>query len=163
MAGVAVRIDVRGVPRLREWIRRLDPADALPLIAAAGESVTRALLAEGGPAPDGTPWKPWRAGYEGGQGILHRSGALRDSIESGADRDEAWWGSNLVYARIHQEGGVVTPKRSGGLLSWVGGGGERVFARRVTIPARPFLGFGPRIEDAIEGAVETWWRRSLPA
>lgn len=164
MAGTAITIELRGLRALRDWLGRIDPRDALPLVAAAGESVTRQRLQSGGPAPDGTPWAPWNEHYtERGQSLLHKSGALRDSIESGVAGDTAYWGSNLVYARIHQLGGVIKPKPSNpkGLLSWVDGG-ARWFARSVTIPARPYLGFGAAEQRAVSEAFEAWWRRSLP-
>ena len=46
-------------------------------------------------------------------------------------------GSNAPYARIHDVGGVITPKTKR-LLSWIGESG-RVFAKSVTIPARPYF------------------------
>lgn len=163
MAGTAITVELRGFAALQDWLRRIDPRDALPLVAAAGESVTRQRLASGGPAPDGTPWAPWSAGYTGGQSILQKDGHLLSSIESGVSGDTAFWGTNQVYARIHQFGGTIKPKPTNkrGLLSWVSGG-QRRFARSVTIPARPFLGFGAIERRAVTEAFEAWWRRSLP-
>ena len=46
--------------------------------------------------------------------------------------------SGVIYAAIHEFGGVITPKRAK-YLSWIGKGGERVFAKRVKMPARPYL------------------------
>ena len=164
MAGTAITVELRGFAALQDWLRRIDPRDALPLVAAAGESVTRQRLTSGGPAPDGTPWAPWSPRYtDRGQSILHKSGALLSSIESGVSGDTAFWGTNLVYARIHQLGGTIKPKPTNkrGLLSWIDGG-QRRFARSVTLPARPFLGFGPGERRAVTEAFEAWWRRNLP-
>lgn len=43
-----------------------------------------------------------------------------------------------IYARIQEYGGVITPKRAR-LLSWVDKGGIRRFAKRVTIPPKPYM------------------------
>lgn len=52
-------------------------------------------------------------------------------------RAEAEIGTNLEYARIQEFGGTIVPK--GQFLRWVNDAGEEVFARSVTIPARPYL------------------------
>ncbi len=45
----------------------------------------------------------------------------------------------VIYGRIHEYGGVIKPKTAK-VLSWVDRRtGERVFANRVTIPARPYM------------------------
>lgn len=46
--------------------------------------------------------------------------------------------SGVIYAAIHEFGGVIEPKRAK-YLSWIGPTGERVFAKRVRMPARPYL------------------------
>ena len=53
-------------------------------------------------------------------------------------RAEAEVGTNLEYARIQELGGTVRPVHAR-LLHWVGDDGDDVFARSVTIPARPYL------------------------
>lgn len=51
-------------------------------------------------------------------------------------------GTNVPYAAIHQFGGVITPKNKKALMIPMAGG--VIFAKKVTIPARPFLGFGDK-------------------
>ena len=84
-------------------------------------------------APDGTPWlKSARAIADGGR-TLTDTGRLRGSITH-AVMDAGHTveiGSNVVYAAIHQFGG-----RTGR-------------GRRVTIPARSYLGIDGRDRDAI--------------
>jgi len=46
-------------------------------------------------------------------------------------------GPTIVYGRIHELGGVILPVYAK-LLSWVDNG-KRIFAKRVQIPARPYL------------------------
>lgn len=56
--------------------------------------------------PEGTPWKPTR---RGGQ-ILSLSRVLRNSLTYKATSDTAEVGTNVVYAAIHQFGGVIRAK-----------------------------------------------------
>ena len=84
-------------------------------------------------APDGSPWlQSARALAEGGQ-TLTDTGRLRGSIAhtvaGGGHAVEV--GSSVLYAAIHQFGG-----RAGR-------------GRRVTLPARPYLGIDDRDRDAI--------------
>lgn len=70
--------------------------------------------------------------------ILQRSGDLKKSIEIGHVGDSyVEIGSSLPYARIHQLGGVVRPKRHRFLFVPTAGGFLRL--REARIPARPFL------------------------
>lgn len=89
--------------------------------------------------PTGTKWpKSKRAAKEGGQ-TLTNIGTLRKSIDKIATSDKVMVGSNLPYARIHQKGGTVKPKK-GKYLKFKGLDGKDVFVKEVTIPARPYLG-----------------------
>ena len=47
-------------------------------------------------------------------------------------------GPTVVYGRIQELGGVIKPVIAK-MLSWVGDGGERIFANSVTLPPRPYL------------------------
>ena len=87
--------------------------------------------------PQGQKWpKSGRAANEGGQTLTER---LQKSIDYAATPDKVMVGSNLVYARIHQKGGAITPKKAKHLV-FKGTGGRTVSADKVTIPPRPFLG-----------------------
>lgn len=74
--------------------------------------------------------------------VLHaRSGRLRESVrdETGSDGDvvtgSVW--TDLIYAPVHEFGAVIYPKHARLLRFEVDG--EKVFARRVRIPARPYF------------------------
>jgi phage gpG-like protein len=70
------------------------------------------------------------------------SGTLRRSVKAtppqslGPGRAGAAVGSSVVYARIQEFGGVIEAK--GGMLHWTDGSGAH-FAKRVELPARPYL------------------------
>jgi phage gpG-like protein len=70
---------------------------------------------------------------------LIKSARLRGSITSLPTADDVRVGSNLIYARVHQDGAVIVPK-AGKFLRFGGAGGGFIFARRVDIPRRQYLG-----------------------
>lgn len=105
----------------------------------------------------------------GASGLNVRSGRLRGSIagnvRKGPNGPEVVWSaggrsgaSDVVYARIHEFGGVIRPKRAAALRFSVGGGDTRagvsrgdgsgnfVVVQSVTMPKRPYL--GPAARDA---------------
>lgn len=131
---------------LRELARQLDQVDgdkrgALEAIGEGWESLVKGNFAAG-TAPDGTPWKPSeRARARGGKGTLVLSGDLRDNIRHDVlDDDTVEVGTNKVYAAAHQFGATIVPKKPGGVLRFKTATGW-VSARRVVLPARPFLGW----------------------
>ncbi|BCH63692.1 hypothetical protein RvVAT039_09080 [Agrobacterium vitis] len=98
-------------------------------------------------APDGSRWKTLsqatRDQREKKYGhaptsILRASGDLMNSINMEASDTDVRIGSTLVYAAIHQFGGDA-------------GAG-----RRVTIPARPYLGLSAADEDEVVAIAEEW-------
>lgn len=89
-------------------------------------------------APDGTPWKASLRAEKTGTPTLVMTSNLRDSIHYVADAAGVSVGSALIYAKIHQTGGVIEAK--GGALSFTLYGGAFVTVRSVKIPARPYLG-----------------------
>lgn len=102
--------------------------------------------------PQGRKWEPsGRASEEGGQ-TLTSKGRLRDSIDRVATPDKVMVGSNLAYARIHQEGGIITPKNAKKLV-FTGRGGKKVAVDKVTIPARPYLGVSEEDLDDVKAAM----------
>ena len=56
----------------------------------------------------------------------------------------------LVYARIHEFGGVIFPRRAP-FLVFRGREGNLVFTKKVTIPARPYIG---RALDDFAGVIK---------
>ena len=102
--------------------------------------------------PQGNKWEPsGRASEEGGQ-TLTDTGRLRRSIDYAATAGKVMVGSNLAYARIHQEGGIITPKNAKKLV-FTGRGGKKVAVDKVTIPARPYLGVSEEDMDDVKAAM----------
>lgn len=137
-SGVSITIDAGALDEALVRLRPLLAFDGSALmeeIAALGESQTRRRILDEKTAPDGTPWPPNREGTP----ILHRSGQhLLASIAFASSAEEATWGASWEFAHIHQDGATITAKSSRA-LAFESGGGKR-FARKVTIPARPFVG-----------------------
>lgn len=137
MAGVAVTFDLSQLPGLSAAlgaaIARLDDLEPLmDQIGNAMETTTHERF-ETERGPDGTPWTPTiRSREEGGQ-ILRLDGHLDNSVTHRASADSVEVGSNLIYARIHQQGGTISAKS----------------IESVLIPARPYLGIGGDDEETI--------------
>lgn len=62
-------------------------------------------------APDGTGWEPSRRAKEEGGQTLSLTRRLRNSITAAHSATEASVGTNVVYAAIHQFGGVIRAKK----------------------------------------------------
>lgn len=89
-----------------------------------------------------------------------RSGTLRRSIhpeyDFTADKAVAIIGTNTIYARIHEYGGVILPKTKKALKFKIGD--KWVITKRVVMPERSFLRTAlretvPEIEAVLKAAV----------
>lgn len=142
---------------VREGLARLGRAAARPEAALKNialhlvQSTVERVRQER--SPDGQPWAPLNPDYAAakrGPGMLREMGNAGGMIASlswellGGSSVEV--GTNRVYARIHQLGGVIRPKRADHLVFRLGG--RTVVARQVTIPARPWLGVS--VDDQVE-------------
>lgn len=109
--------------------------------------------------PDGQAWEQsTRAREEGGQ-TLSKSNILRQSITYEHSASKLEVGSAMIYARIHQEGGEIKPKNKDKLVFRVGG--QLIFADKVTIPARPYLGFTDQDEQELSDIVHDHWEGAI--
>lgn len=133
-----ISIDVSGLAPIEQLIGKLDPLQTETLLESLARMIReqiRERLIAGGPSPSGAAWKP---NLEGRKPILHRSGALARSIDYAVAGSQAVVGSGLVYAAIHQFGGTILPKKGDRLAFRIGN--RQVFAKKVTMPARPYVG-----------------------
>lgn len=108
--------------------------------------------------PWGEAWKPPK--FRFGQ-PLRDTGRLRNSISYQAADEEVTVGTNLKYAAVHQFGAVITPKNKKRLVFEVRG--IKIFARKVTIPARPFMPIGKPLPESWEQGVKDTITRAIVA
>ena len=122
-----------------------DKSELLDGLGALGASQTKRRIAVEKTAPDGSAW-PDNAE---GSSTLFQSGALADSVDHQQESSNAVsWGSSLIYAGVHQFGAVIVPDSAKTLAFSIGG--SPVFAKKVTIPARPFVGISDNNGQEIE-------------
>ncbi len=160
-AGISLR--VQGEAAINGVFRRLeDPARRLRLserLAAYGLSSTEERF-ESQVAPDGTPWKPSERAKTSGGKTLVKTPRLAVSFSPFATKDEAGWGTNVLYARIHQFGGVILPKNKAA-LSFRLASGAFVSASKVTMPARPMLGVNDYDRQRLAGIAMRWGQEAI--
>lgn len=165
MAGFSATLtidDVRARTVLSQWADGGDDLAELmdPIGSALRDNVIDRF--ETGRAPDGTAWpKSRRATQQGGKTLVD-SARLRNSMTYEAGAGEVTVGTNVIYAAIHQFGGVIKAKTAKGLSFTVPGfaaeGGQEDFVnvQSVTMPPRPFVGIGPEDEASIVDMFEAW-------
>ena len=148
MSGVALNVTLdsdQAETRMAEIEELLRDANILPLAQRAlGESVTEntRLAFVDGASPYGERWAPLK--LRSGQ-PLRDTGRLANSITWDAE-DILRVGTNVCYASVHQFGATIKarpgdagsnscgPRKGASFLHFNG-----IFAKQVTIPARPFL------------------------
>lgn len=100
-------------------------------------------------SPGGVPWaalNPLYAATKKGPGTLRETNRLADIIYQVAE-DMVLVGTNAVYARIHQFGGIIKPKTAAALVFSLGG--RIVHAMSVKMPKREFLGLTDADQEEI--------------
>jgi phage virion morphogenesis protein len=153
MTGVAIRVDDGDLARRLVQLAGLADAPRDELADGIGRLVqeqTRRRIEVDKTAPDGSAWKPNRAGTS----TLYAEGHLSRSVDYVASSHGVAVGSGLVYARIHQQGGKIKPKKGKALRFMVGN--AAVFARTVTIPKREWLGLSAADQQDIVEATQDW-------
>ncbi len=165
MSGLSIAIDVSAAA-VRGGLRELQAAganmrDTWDVIGRRWVDLLRQNF-EFGVAPDGTPWKPsHRAEREGGQTLIDK-GLLRDSLTHLADDAGVTVGTNKVQAAALNFGATIVPTQ-GKFLRFVAPGGGEVFAKKVTIPPRPFVGINDTFWDEFAGIITGRLRRAASA
>lgn len=125
-------------------------ANSRLLMASVGEALVSGTIRRfnNEESPKGEKWeKSGRAIAEGGQ-TLSDTAHLRKSIDFKATPAQVMVGSNLLYARIHQLGGTIKPKK-GKALKFKGKNGQDIFVSEVNMPARPYLGVSKADMDEV--------------
>lgn len=110
-------------------------------------------------SPDGNKWAPLTpltlSNRRQPRGILRDSGELMRSIHFEASSSRAEVGTNLNHPKVWvmQHGATIKARRVPFLRIPAGGGGF-VSAKRVSIPARPYIGIGMDDEEMVREALE---------
>ena len=176
----AIRYDIGDFERsLGELIKKLENRAPLmrEMAAAMGDAVEENFAQQGRPAWMG--WSPAYARHRRGGKILQKSGRLAASITQYSTNDEATVGTNVKYARIHQEGGEISiPARSQKAYyrqNKDGSVGNRfvkksrsnfeqwntIGAYKIKMPARPFLHLTEDDVEKMESTAEQYLKRIL--
>ena len=154
----------------RAAFRRLIRAGShpAPLLRAFGEALLRSTQERmsAQKAPDGSTWAPlhpWTRETKRHSKILTENpqaglaATIRYQLD-GARRVRV--GSDKVYSRIHQYGGIIRPVMAPALAIPRAGGGVRL-VQKVTIPARPYLGISTDDRRELQALVGEYVHRML--
>lgn len=136
MAKITFKIDdSRAVAKLA--LLQKAAANPQPVYATIGRVLVNRirLCFKMGVDPWGNPWAALK--MRKGQ-PLRDTGRLQRSITSRADAEGVTVGTNVFYAPTHQFGATITPKKAKRLV-FPGPGGNLIFAKKVVVPARPFM------------------------
>ena len=167
-------------PRAATLIKRLKKLEGAienpaPILEDVGEVLRKSTVSRffSQTSPTGRRWKPSKASKRKRRPTLVRTGDLRDSIRVAMSPGKVGIGTDLYYARIHQQGGPIdaeytTRSKAGVTASFRlpslshltpsassparlakaalrrGRVRRRQKARRVKLPARKFLGVSKR-------------------
>jgi phage gpG-like protein len=146
---VSLIITTHGIAAAVEQLERLtgwSPADGAQRIAPILESQTRRRIESEKRSPRGVAWAPNRTGTS----TLLRTGRhLRDSIANRTSGPDAIVEAHWQHAHVHQTGMTIRPRNAKRLMFRIGPNGAPVFAHKVTIPARPFIGLSTENHDEI--------------
>ncbi|CAM5398494.1 hypothetical protein AFEL58S_01997 [Afipia felis] len=137
---VSVVVNTHGLAEAVAQLNRLTSwkvEDGARHIAPILESQTLRRVDVEKRSPRGEAWKPNRTGTS----ILRRTGRhLRDSIAGRAAGADAIVEAHWEHAHVHQTGMDIHPRNGKALVFRVGANAQPIFARKVTIPKREFIG-----------------------
>ncbi len=137
--GGSIQFDILGAAQLEARLAALGLAaegqELLMGLARLGKSQTQRRISSEKTAPDGAAWLPNKAG---GSTLFATGDHLYDSIDEDVSGHTARWGTGWIGAPVHQFGATIVPGNAKALAFKAGG--KTVFAKKVVIPARPFLG-----------------------
>jgi phage gpG-like protein len=151
----AMTLDITQIAAVRGMLDQLAGADTAELMERIGIVAENAISDnfEGEHDPDGVSWVPsFRAKNEGGKTLTDHA-ILANSIDGSATATSVERGSNLIYARIHNEGGTI--KGNPNLKFNIPGLGFRN-VDSVTMPKRQFVGWGRESLADAEAETEDW-------
>jgi phage gpG-like protein len=138
--------------KVEQALKSIEKAlSAKSLLLTIGNDLVEGVIADQfkqGKDPYGNAWK--KLAFRQGQ-PLRDSGTLSASFMAKEEGDKVIVGTPVSYAPIHQKGMVITAKPNNAgtnsigkrygakALKFKGGSGGFIYAKKVTIPARPIL------------------------
>jgi phage virion morphogenesis protein len=168
MTGATLTADFQDGP-FREGIERMQllTRDFSPMLKTMGVGLVKTTQNRFVAAkdPEGKAWArltPEYAMYKKGPGILRgraMSGGLMGSITFKVDGTQLRVGSNKIYAAAHQFGVTIVPVNAKALRFWIGG--KLIVTDHVTLPARPYLGFGAADQLVALETLDFFYSRAL--
>ncbi len=138
MDGVSFQIETKGLEGALARLNRLGALNKTELmdgLGRLGQEQTRQRIEVEKTSPAG---EKWTQTIEGRKALFVTGAHLARSIDYVSTESDARWGSGWIGARVHQYGATIRPKKARALCFMLGG--KKVFAQRVTIPARPYVG-----------------------
>lgn len=158
MPGYDIRLE-GDTRRMLRKIRSFSEVDKKKINAALGEAMRESTLErfKQSKDPTGRRWKTSiRAAQTGGKTLI-KSTHLRTSIKTKSDATGFAVGSNAKHAATHQfgePGRTIRPKTKKVLRFMVNGKWISKKEVKVSIPARPFLGFSEDDMQEMKATVE---------
>ena len=151
MAATDATIDPVALKQLQDRLAGF--SETGPLMARIGRvmKTDTQLNFRRGTSPQGNSWAPLKG--RNGQ-PLRDTGRLMRSIDYEASDDEVVIGTNVKYGPTHQFGAVIKPKNGKFLKFKIGN--QFVSLKKVTIPARPFIGLAARQLNKINESITKW-------
>jgi phage gpG-like protein len=157
MSGNGITGDFAKLARLQAQLKELMTSDSRKRLSdvVGAAVVTRLQFGfRASESPYGAAWKPLQV-RTGGKPLLD-TGRLRSSLSYQPTSSRFVVGTSFVGAAVHEFGATIVPRR-GRFLRFRGRSPRRtrhatdwIFARKVTIPARPFM------PNAAQGIPEAW-------
>lgn len=124
-----------------ESLSRADAADLADALGALGVRQTQRRIHNEKTSPAGAAWKPNKRGGS----ILELHGALVSTMAHTAAPWAATWGSNMVYAAIHNFGGPIHFKAG----------------HTIIMPQREYLGLSDANAAEMEDLALVWLQSKL--
>jgi phage virion morphogenesis protein len=143
MAGLTFKINDKGAAAKINALQKA-AGNMRPVYALIGSRIANKIRLgfKLGSDPWGAPWKALK--LRKGQ-PLRDTGRLQRSITSRPDDQGVTIGTNVKYARVHQYGATIVPVKAKRLV-FPGPSGKLIFAKKVVVPARPFMPIQPGAE-----------------
>lgn len=148
-----------GVAKLEKLIQRAE--NKAGLLKNIGEALLQTTLErfDSQKDPQGRAWAPLKPLTIEARGssspILTVSGRLKGSLNYEVSGDALKLGPSAIHGAVHQFGATIKGKKGPLRIPLKRGGAA--YARQVTIPARPYVGFGPDDGKAATETAQDWF------